>query len=58
MVYLGDNMCLVCTEWLKGNLTTKEAQRNLQEVRLITDEEIDHYWEVAIELMEDELSKT
>lgn len=51
-------MCLVCTEWLKGNLTTKEAQRNLQEVRLITDEEIDHYWEVAIELMEDELSKT
>jgi hypothetical protein len=49
-------MCLVCSEWLKGNLTTKEAFRNLGETigPESTDEDIDHYWDTVRKLMDEE----
>jgi hypothetical protein len=49
-------MCLVCTDWIKGSLSTPEAWRNLNETRTedSTQEEIDHYFEVAEMLTKDQ----
>jgi hypothetical protein len=35
-------MCLICTEWQKGNLTAKEAFRNLGEQLNVANDEDDH----------------
>ena len=43
-------MCLVCSDWLKGNITTKEAWRNFFEMAENpdkTEEELDHEAVVA-----------
>lgn len=48
-------MCRICAEWLLGKISTKEALRNLNEVKdalLNTDQELDHYYEVAEKLAE------
>ena len=47
------NMCAVCRDWQLGKLTTEEAWRNLNEMKDLattTDEEVDHFWEVAQKL--------
>ena len=48
-------MCKICADWQLGKLTTKEAWRNLGEMKdspFSTDEEVDHYWKLANELAE------
>ena len=30
-------MCIICTDWIKGLLTTTEAKRNLQEMTVVID---------------------
>lgn len=42
-------MCIICTDWEKGNLTIKEAWRNLREMAegSKTNEELVHFFEVA-----------
>ncbi len=35
-------MCLICTEWQKGNLTTEEAFRNLGEALNVANDEDDY----------------
>jgi len=46
---------MVCTDWIKGNLTTKEAWKNLNETRTpdSSQEEVDHYFEAAEMLSKD-----
>jgi hypothetical protein len=47
---VSDMCCMICTDWIKGNLTTKEAWRNLNEMsenENKTDEELAHIFEVA-----------
>ena len=44
-------MCIICIEYEKQKLTTKEAIRNLQEMKPNIDEE--HYWETYNKLNED-----
>ena len=41
-------MCIVCRDWQKGNLTLKEAKRNLGEMINTSDdyEEREHYFKV------------
>jgi hypothetical protein len=53
-------MCLICTEWQKGNLTTKEAFRNLGEsLNVASDEEdhdaVEHLLEFSNKLMDAEV---
>jgi hypothetical protein len=54
-------MCLVCAEWQKGNLTNKEALRNLGEFirapREDNGEDNAHYYKVVDDIMEKELGK-
>ena len=47
-------MCLVCKEWIKGSITTKEALRNLSEFNWLakTREESAHYTDVKREIRE------
>ena len=43
-------MCNVCRDWELGKLTLSEAWRNLDEMKekpVTSDEEQDHFWEVA-----------
>lgn len=49
-------MCLICIDWIKGKLTTKEAWSNLNEMMPDTKnkEELNHYYEVATKLAEAE----
>jgi hypothetical protein len=44
-------MCIICIEYEKQKLTTKEAIKNLQEIR--SDIEEEHYWETYNKLNED-----
>ncbi len=49
-------MCLVCRDWYLGKLTIDEAWRNLNEAKeagFTTEEDYDHYFEVAEMLSED-----
>ena len=53
-------MCLVCSDWLKGNITTKEAWRNFLEMADNpdkTEEQLDHEIAVANMLSEDKNEK-
>ena len=53
-------MCIICSDWLKGKLTNKEAQRNLSEfisAKMDSEEEIAHYYEVAEIIAEEDLDK-
>ena len=45
-------MCILCVEWQKGNLTPKEAFRNINEMIDTSDneEDIGHYLEVLEEI--------
>lgn len=48
-------MCQICTDWIKGSLTSQEAWRNLREVRMkgeMTQDEMDHVQEVVEMLSE------
>jgi len=49
-------MCIVCISWNKGELTPKEAMRNLSElINFVEDpEERDHYLETFEQLMEEQ----
>lgn len=49
-------MCLICVEWLKGNLTNEEAKRALGEMVRSADsaEEQDHYADLAEEIDQEE----
>lgn len=50
-------MCQICTDWIKGSLTSQEAWRNLRELRLkgdMTEEEMDHVQHMVEMLSEPE----
>jgi hypothetical protein len=53
-------MCVICIEWEKGKLTTKEAYRNMGEVLSTTEDEEqkNHLFELSEKLLESELPKT
>jgi hypothetical protein len=52
-------MCVVCTEWAKGNLTSSEAIRALGEMISTSEKDREHYYEVAEKIAEeDEQSST
>lgn len=48
-------MCIVCLDWQKGKLTSKEALRNLGELINTDTDKKDHYWRVLDQIMESEL---
>jgi len=53
-------MCLICVEWQKGNLTTKEAFRNLgEQLNVANDDEdhekIEHLLELSNKIMDSDL---
>ena len=50
-------MCKICIDWHLGKLTIDEAFRNLSEFKetgIKTEQDDDHYWEMAEMLSEDE----
>lgn len=50
-------MCVVCLDWEKGKLTSKEALRNLGEMIQSSskEEEAVHYFEVVEKIMDKEV---
>lgn len=50
-------MCIICIEWEKGKLTTKEAYRNMGEALSTTEDEAvrNHLFELSEKLLESEL---
>lgn len=53
-------MCLICTEWQKGNLTAKEAFRNLGEQLNVANEQddldqVEHLVELSNKIMDSEV---
>jgi hypothetical protein len=49
-------MCAICTDWIKGSLTNKEALNNLKEAMYSgnnTEEELMHYFEIAEKVLEE-----
>ena len=53
-------MCIVCVEWNKGNLTSKEAMRNLGEMigmkgEADLDPDIRHYYEAVEKILDKEV---
>ncbi len=53
-------MCLICSDWEKGKLTSEEAWRNLCEMSKLpstTAEELMHYFELSGKILEKEHEK-
>jgi hypothetical protein len=49
-------MCVVCSDWEKGKLTSKEALRNLGEmIATGTEKEKKHYFEVSEKILDKEV---
>lgn len=50
-------MCIICVEWQKGNITSKEAMRNIGEALLVADsqEAREHFYEVTDMILDKEL---
>jgi hypothetical protein len=49
-------MCIVCTEWEKGKLTSKEALRNLGEmIGTGTEKEKEHFFKVSEKILDKEV---
>lgn len=48
-------MCLICLEWEKGKLTTKEALKNIGEYINSEDTNKNHYLELAEKILNKEL---
>jgi len=47
-------MCQVCTDWLKGKMTSKEALRALGEL-INSSNDKDHYFEVSQKILDKEV---
>ena len=47
--------CMICIEWDKDKITRTEAQRNLGEMVMSTDneEEVSHYYDIWHKIMDD-----
>lgn len=46
-------ICIICKDWIKGSLTSKEALRNLGEfIDTSKEEEVGHYLEVMEKVSE------
>lgn len=51
-------MCVVCTDWLKGKMTSEEALRALGELIQSNDEYSEdnlHYWEITDKILDKEV---
>lgn len=49
-------MCIVCTDWLKGKMTNKEALNAIGEMfETSTEEESKHYFEVVEKILDKEV---
>lgn len=47
-------MCMVCTDWLKGKMTSAEALRALGEM-IAADDNNEHYFKVAEKILDKEV---
>lgn len=45
-------MCIICTEWEKGKLTDKEAMATVGEMIAKSDDEAQHYFDLANKIVD------
>jgi hypothetical protein len=48
-------MCIVCLEWEKGKLTSREALRNLGEMIAADSKDTEHYLKVSEKILDKEV---